>query len=401
MDAARPVGRRVPRLGRARRLPRDRARARPTGRMLRVPADALRELVERVVPVRRAPHRGACSGTARTHRGDGAAARGARRARHAGGRAGPRDQQPGRGRHPRGRRAAGRLRDAALLAAPARRSGGSRPTQFVALDALRREIDAAGGAPGPAGARRPRGGAVDWLDRRTASSATGSSPRRSPRPASTSPGASGRRRVLDGDGAGARRWSGWRARCRVASAAGRGEGVDPARSPSWSRAVKSYSQMDRASLQRIDVTEGLESTLVMLGHKLRDGVTVVRDYGADVPRIEAYAGELNQVWTNLIDNAVDAMDGAGTLRVTTRADGDARRRRGRRHRARHAARGGSARVRAVLHDQGRRQGHRPRPRHLPPHRRRAARRHDRHRLATGRHASCGSASLSDHPIDVR
>ena len=70
------------------------------------------------------------------------------------------------------------------------------------------------------------------------------------------------------------------------------------------------------------MTDGLESTLVMLGHKLRDGVTVVRDYGADVPRIEAYAGELNQVWTNLIDNAVDAMDGAGTLRVATRADGD-------------------------------------------------------------------------------
>ena len=87
-------------------------------------------------------------------------------------------------------------------------------------------------------------------------------------------------------------------------------------------AVRSYSQMDRASMQPIDVTDGLESTLVMLGHKLRDGVTVVRDYGADVPRIEAYAGELNQVWTNLIDNAVDAMDGAGTLRVATRVDGD-------------------------------------------------------------------------------
>jgi signal transduction histidine kinase len=87
-------------------------------------------------------------------------------------------------------------------------------------------------------------------------------------------------------------------------------------------AVKSYSQMDRASMQLIDVTDGLESTLVMLGHKLRDGVAVVRDYGADVPRIEAYAGELNQVWTNLIDNAIDAMDGAGTLRVTTRAEGN-------------------------------------------------------------------------------
>ena len=87
-------------------------------------------------------------------------------------------------------------------------------------------------------------------------------------------------------------------------------------------AVKSYSHMDRASLQRISVTDGLESTLVMLGHKLRGGVTVVRDYGADVPEIEAYPGELNQVWTNLIDNAIDAMDGAGTLRITTRAEGN-------------------------------------------------------------------------------
>ena len=77
--------------------------------------------------------------------------------------------------------------------------------------------------------------------------------------------------------------------------------------------------MDRASRQRIDVTDGLESTLVMLGHKLRTGVTVVRDYGGDVPMIEAYAGELNQVWTNLVDNAVDAMDGGGTLRLSTRA----------------------------------------------------------------------------------
>jgi signal transduction histidine kinase len=85
--------------------------------------------------------------------------------------------------------------------------------------------------------------------------------------------------------------------------------------------VKSYSQLDRASLQVTDVTEGLESTLVMLAHKLRR-VEVVRGYGADVPRIEAYAGELNQVWTNLIDNAIDAMDGDGTLTIATRATGD-------------------------------------------------------------------------------
>ncbi len=85
-------------------------------------------------------------------------------------------------------------------------------------------------------------------------------------------------------------------------------------------AIKSYSQMDRASLQLISVTDGLESTVVMLGHKLRETVTVVRDFSPDLPRIEAYAGELNQVWTNLIDNAVDAMDGAGTLRLAARAE---------------------------------------------------------------------------------
>ncbi|MEV5963792.1 ATP-binding protein [Kribbella sp. NPDC051952] len=87
-------------------------------------------------------------------------------------------------------------------------------------------------------------------------------------------------------------------------------------------AVRSYSQMDRGSIQTIDVTEGIESTLVMLGHKLRDGIEVVRSYGADVPRIDAFAGELNQVWTNLIDNAVDAMNGTGTLRIGTRIDGN-------------------------------------------------------------------------------
>ena len=85
-------------------------------------------------------------------------------------------------------------------------------------------------------------------------------------------------------------------------------------------AVRSYSQLDRASVQQTDLTEGIESTLVMFGHKLRNGITVVRDYGDDVPRVEAIAGELNQVWTNLIDNAIDAMDGKGTLRVATRVD---------------------------------------------------------------------------------
>jgi signal transduction histidine kinase len=87
-------------------------------------------------------------------------------------------------------------------------------------------------------------------------------------------------------------------------------------------AVKSYSQLGRASLQFVDVVEGIESTLVMLGQKVSDGITVERDYAPDAPRVEANPGELNQVWTNLIDNAVDAMDGAGTLRIATRRDDD-------------------------------------------------------------------------------
>jgi len=87
-------------------------------------------------------------------------------------------------------------------------------------------------------------------------------------------------------------------------------------------AMKSYSQMDRSSLQRVDVTEGLESTLVVFGHKIPHGVTVVRNYAEPAPVVEAYAGELNQVWTSLIDNALDAIGPAGTLSVATRSDGD-------------------------------------------------------------------------------
>ena len=87
-------------------------------------------------------------------------------------------------------------------------------------------------------------------------------------------------------------------------------------------AVKSYSQLDRASVQVIDVTEGIDSTLVVLANKVGSGVTVIRDYGDDVPQIEAIPGELNQVWTNLIDNAIDAMDGDGTLTISTHSDGE-------------------------------------------------------------------------------
>ena len=86
-------------------------------------------------------------------------------------------------------------------------------------------------------------------------------------------------------------------------------------------AVKSYSYMDQAPLQDVDLHEGLESTLTMLGHTLRAGITIVRDYDNSLPRICASGSDLNQVWTNLIDNAVDAMDGKGELRIRTRQDG--------------------------------------------------------------------------------
>jgi len=70
------------------------------------------------------------------------------------------------------------------------------------------------------------------------------------------------------------------------------------------------------------VHDGLESTLVLLGHKLKKGVKVVREYDRGLPKICAQGGELNQVWTNLIDNAVDAMDGKGTLTIRTRRERD-------------------------------------------------------------------------------
>jgi len=88
------------------------------------------------------------------------------------------------------------------------------------------------------------------------------------------------------------------------------------------KALKDYSYMDRAPVQEIDVHEGLDNTLVMLQAKLKQGIDVRRDYGADVPKFEAMGSELNQVWTNLIDNAVDAMDGSGHLVVATSSDGE-------------------------------------------------------------------------------
>jgi signal transduction histidine kinase len=87
-------------------------------------------------------------------------------------------------------------------------------------------------------------------------------------------------------------------------------------------AAKQYSQMDRSPHQEIDLRVGLDATLVMLGAKIPSGVAVVKDYAADLPLVPAYAAELNQVWTNLIVNALDAMAGQGRLTVRTAKDGD-------------------------------------------------------------------------------
>jgi signal transduction histidine kinase len=87
-------------------------------------------------------------------------------------------------------------------------------------------------------------------------------------------------------------------------------------------AIKEYSYMDRAAMQEVDVHQGLESTLAILGHRLKTGVKVVRDYGQGIPKICAYGGELNQVWTNLLDNAIEAMQGKGELRLRTAVELD-------------------------------------------------------------------------------
>jgi signal transduction histidine kinase len=88
------------------------------------------------------------------------------------------------------------------------------------------------------------------------------------------------------------------------------------------RAIKEYSYMDQAPVQDVDLKKGLEDTLTIMGHKLKKGVTVKRDYHETPLMVNSYGSELNQVWTNIIDNAVDAMNGKGELRLKTFLDGE-------------------------------------------------------------------------------
>jgi signal transduction histidine kinase len=88
-------------------------------------------------------------------------------------------------------------------------------------------------------------------------------------------------------------------------------------------AVKEYAYMDRDEVQEVDVHRGLETTLKILGHRLRQGdVRVERLYDPDLPRVRAHGSQLNQVWTNLLDNAIDAVDGHGTIELRTCRSGE-------------------------------------------------------------------------------
>ena len=87
-------------------------------------------------------------------------------------------------------------------------------------------------------------------------------------------------------------------------------------------AVKSYAYMDRGELVEADIHEGLETTLTVLGHKLKHTqIEVVREYDRSLPKLTVHGGELNQVWTNLLDNAIQALGEGGTITITTTLEG--------------------------------------------------------------------------------
>jgi signal transduction histidine kinase len=86
-------------------------------------------------------------------------------------------------------------------------------------------------------------------------------------------------------------------------------------------AVKSYAYMDRGDLVEVDLHEGLETTIAILGHRLKHtSIEVVRDYARDLPKLTVRGSELNQVWTNLIENAIDALGDQGTITIATRRE---------------------------------------------------------------------------------
>ena len=87
------------------------------------------------------------------------------------------------------------------------------------------------------------------------------------------------------------------------------------------KALKTYSYLDQAPVQSVDVHEGLDNTLLILKHKLHDGIVVKRAYASNLPQIEGYGSELNQVWTNILDNAIDALGEEGEITIHSRLEG--------------------------------------------------------------------------------
>ena len=88
------------------------------------------------------------------------------------------------------------------------------------------------------------------------------------------------------------------------------------------KAIKEYSYMDQGPMQEVDIERGLETTLTIMNHKLKRGITVIRDYAPNLPKVMASGSELNQVWTNLIDNAADALKDSGKLTIHTAREND-------------------------------------------------------------------------------
>ena len=88
------------------------------------------------------------------------------------------------------------------------------------------------------------------------------------------------------------------------------------------KVIKEYSYMDQAPIQEVDIHEGIENTLTILGYKIKSGITIVREYAPALPKIWAYGSELNQTWTNLLDNALDALNGQGHIWIRTAREGE-------------------------------------------------------------------------------
>jgi signal transduction histidine kinase len=96
-----------------------------------------------------------------------------------------------------------------------------------------------------------------------------------------------------------------------------------ARMSGLAKAIKTYAYMDRGEIVQVDLREGLDTTLTILGHKLKHTkIKVKRDYDPNLGRLTVHGAELNQVWTNLLANAIEALNGQGEITITTRADGD-------------------------------------------------------------------------------